>query len=165
MNKLLLAMLTALHLMPHPFGVSPIGGAALYAGAYGNPRVAWLVPLIPLFVGDLFGGFYDVTVMAFVYSGFALSALLGRLVLFGRRNTRRRLAAAVISAAVVFFLVSNFSIWIVGMYPPTIAGLVSCYVNALPYLGTAILADAVYCLLLFGAHTMIEREQLAAAAA
>ena len=49
-------MVTALHLMPHPFGVSPIGGAALYAGAYGNPRVAWLVPLIPLFVGDLFGG-------------------------------------------------------------------------------------------------------------
>ena len=30
-------MVTALHLMPHPFGVSPIGGAALYAGAYGNP--------------------------------------------------------------------------------------------------------------------------------
>ena len=164
MNKLLLALVTVLHLIPHPFGVSPIGGTALYAGAYGNLRVAWLVPLIPLFVGDLFGGFYDVTVMAFVYSGFALSALIGRLLLVGQRNTRC-FALAVVSAAVVFFLVSNFSIWLVGMYPPTVAGLLSCYVNGLPYLGTAIIADAVYCLLLFGAHTLIERKHVTVATA
>lgn len=158
MNKLLLVLVTAVHLIPHSFGVSPIGATALYAGAYGKLRIAWLVPLIPLFIGDVFGGFYDLTVMAFVYAGFALSALIGRLLLAARRNSRRY-ALAVVSAAVVFYLVSNFSIWLVGMFPPTVAGLISCYVNGLPYLGMAIIADAAYCLLLFGAHAMIEREQ------
>ena len=164
MNKFLLALVTTLHLIPHPFGVSPIGGTALYAGAYGSLRIAWLIPLIPLFVGDLFGGFYDLTVMGFVYLGFALSALVGRLLLSHRRNMRRYVLA-VVAGAVVFYLVSNFSIWLVGMYPSTVAGLISCYVDGLPYLGTAIIADAVYCALLFGAHILIEREQLTAAAA
>lgn len=158
MRSILLILVTALHLVPHPFGVSPIGGTALYAGAYGNPRMVWLAPLVPLFIGDLFGGFYDLTVMAFVYLGFALSALVGQRFLARRRDTRR-IASAIVSAAMVFYLVSNFSIWLVGMYPPTAAGLISCYVNGLPSLGTAILADAAYCLLLFGAHTMIERSQ------
>lgn len=164
MRSILLILVTALHLVPHPFGVSPIGGTALYAGAYGNSRVVWLVPLVPLFIGDLFGGFYDLTVMAFVYLGFALSALVGQRFLARRRDTRR-FALAIVSAATVFYLVSNFSIWLVGMYPPTAAGLVSCYVNGLPYLGMAILADAAYCLLLFGAHSMIERSQPVAATA
>ena len=164
MNKVLIVLVSVLHLMPHPFGVSPIAGTALYAGAHAGRRVVWLVPLIPLLVGDLLGGFYDLTVMAFVYAGFALSALVGRYFLAAQRNTRR-FASAIVSAAVVFYLVSNFSIWLVGMYPPTVGGLVSCYLNGLPYLGTAILADAVYCVLLFGAHSLIERNQPVAAVA
>ena len=97
MNKLLLVLVTAVHLIPHSFGVSPIGATALYAGAYGKLRIAWLVPLMPLFIGDVFGGFYDLTVMAFVYAGFALSALIGRLLLAAHRNSRR-FALAVVSA-------------------------------------------------------------------
>ena len=159
MNKFLLILVTALHLVPHPFGVSPIGGTALYAGAYGSSRIAWLIPLIPLFIGDLFGGFYNLTVMFFVYLGFALSTLVGRLLLARHRNMGR-FGIAVTAAALIFFVVSNFSIWLAGYYPPTIAGLISCYVNGLPYLGIAMIADAVYCVLLFGGHALIEREQL-----
>ena len=164
MNRTLLALVSILHLLPHPFGVSPLGGAALYAGAYGNPRIAWLVPLIPLFAGDLLIGFYDPTVMLFVYAGFAISAAIGRLVLAARRSPWR-FAAAIPAAAVSFYLVSNFSIWLVGMYPPTASGLVSCYVNGLPYLGIAVLADAAYCLLLFGGHALIGSGRPAAAPA
>ncbi len=158
MNKFLIALATVLHFIPHPFGVSPIGGTALYAGAYGPARISWLVPLIPLLLGDLFGGFYNITVMMFVYLGFALSAVTGRLLLSKRRNTRR-FASAVVSAAVVFYLVSNFSIWFVGMYPPTFAGLIACYVNGLPYLAIAMAADAIYCGLLFGIHAIFNRQQ------
>ena len=156
MKKSLIALVTVLHLVPHPFGVSPIGATALYSGAYANPRIAWLVPLIPLFFGGAIAGFYDVTVMLFVYAGFALSTIVGRLLLSKRRNLGRY-SAAVATGAFVFFLVSNFAIWFVGMYPPTVAGLVSCYVNGLPYLATAVAADAVYCGLLFGLHALIDR--------
>lgn len=164
MNKLLLTSVSLLHFLPRPFGATPIGAIALYSGAYANARVAWLTPLLPLFIGDLIGGFYNATVMLFVYLGFTLSAVVGRLLL-QRERSARRISLAIVVAAIVFYVVSNFSIWLVGMYPPTLAGLVACYVNGLPYLGVALIADSAYCLLLFGGHALIERERLVAAVA
>ena len=158
MNKLLFLLATVAHLIPQPFGVSPVGATALYAGAYSNPKVMWLFPLLPLLIADLIGGFYDPTVMAFVYLGFALSTLPGRLLLSGRR-TLPRYAFAVLAGAVIFYLVSNFSMWLVGMYPQTVTGLAVCYINGLPYLGTSILAGAFYSLVLFGLHSAMERRQ------
>ena len=84
--------------------------------------------------------------------------------LSGKRNIRRY-GFAVVAAALIFYLVSNFSMWLVGMYPPTAAGLVQCYVNGLPYLGTAIVANAFYSLVLFGLHAAIERRQMSPALA
>ena len=164
MNKLLIVLATVIHLAPHPFGVSSIGATALYAGAYGSRRFSWAVPLIPLFIGSLVVGFYDVTVMAFVFGGFALSTFAGRWFLASERNFTRYGAAVAVGAS-IFFIVSNFAVWLVGMYPPTLAGLMQCYVNGLPYLGQAALADAAYCFVLFGLHGSIERRQLASALA
>jgi hypothetical protein len=51
------------------------------------------------------------------------------------------------------------------MYPPTLAGLAECYLNGLPYLGQAALADGAFCFVLFGLHALIERRQPAPAVA
>lgn len=160
MNKLLIVLVTVIHLAPHPFGVSSIGATALYAGAYGPKRYSWVIPMIPLTVAALLFGFYDVTVMAFVYGGFALSTFAGRWFLARKRNYWRYGAAVAVGAS-IFFLISNFAVWLVGMYPPTWAGLVQCYINGLPYLGQAAIADAAYCFVLFGLHALIERRQTA----
>lgn len=159
MKKYLVALVACLHILPHPFGVSPIGAMALYSGAFARPQIMWLVPLIPLLLADLIGGFYDPLVMAFVYLGFALSTIAGRLLLSRRRNIRRH-GLAIVVGAVIFYLVSNFSIWLAGMYPQTAAGLVRCYLNGLPYLGAAIAANTVYSVVLFGLHEAIERRQI-----
>lgn len=74
-NKWLVGLATVVHLLPHPFGVSPVGAVALYAGAYGGKWSSWLVPLVPLTIAALLTGFYDPVVMAFVFAGFALSTL------------------------------------------------------------------------------------------
>lgn len=158
MNRFLIALATVAHLIPHPFGVSSIGATALYSGAYGSKRFSWAVPLIPLFIGHLVSGFYDLTVMAFVYGGFALSTFAGRWFLARERNYKRY-GIAVAVGATIFFVVSNFAIWLVGMYPPLMAGLVQCYINGLPFLGQAMLANAAYCFVLFGLHALIERRQ------
>ena len=158
MNNFLIVFATVAHLIPHPFGISSIGATALYSGAYGSKRVSWAVPLIPLFIGNLVFGFYDLTVMAFVYGGFALSTFAGRWFL-ARERSYKRYGAAVAAGATIFFLVSNFAVWLVGMYPPSMAGLVQCYINGLPFLGKALLADAAYCFVLFGLHALIERCQ------
>lgn len=157
MNKLILALATLLHLIPHPFGASTVGATALYAGAFGDKRTSWLVPWIPLTLAALIGGFYDPLIMAFVFGGFSLSALIGRWLL-ARRRGAARYGAAVACGALTFFLVSNFGMWLAGgYYPLTASGLALCYLNGLPYLGIAVLADACYSVVLFGLHALLER--------
>lgn len=158
MKKLLVGLVTVLHLIPHPFGVSPVGATALYAGAYGAKRSSWAVPLLPLFAAALLFGFYEPVVMAFVFGGFALSTLAGRWLLRGKRSYKS-FGGAVALGAIIFYIVSNFSNWLVGYYPPTMSGLIQCYVNGLPYLGQAVLADAAYCFVLFGLHHLIDQHE------
>jgi len=162
MNRFVLIIATLAHLIPHPFGVSSIGATALYAGAYGNKRYSWAIPLIPLSVGTAVFGFYDPAVMVFVFGGFALSTFAGRWFL-SRDRGYVRYGAAVGVGASIFFLVSNFAIWFVGMYPPTFSGLIQCYVNGLPYLGQAMVADAAYCFVIFGLHMRMEHRRFAPA--
>jgi len=155
--KLLLVLLaTAVHLLPMPFGVSPVGATALYAGTYGPRRGFWAVPLLMLFIGNAVFGFYEPLVMGFVYAGFALSAVIGRWLLSSKRSNAR-LSLAVILGALVFFVVSNFSVWLAGMYPPTLAGLAACYLNGLPYLGQAVVIDGLFACVIFAAHEALAR--------
>ena len=159
MHKFVLAIATMAHLIPHPFGVSSVGATALYAGAHGG-RFFWATPLIPLTAGAILLGFYDPLVMAFVFGGFMLSTLAGRWLL-RRRRSYGRYAAAIATGAVIFYVVSNFAIWLVGYYPPTAAGLAQCYLNGLPFLGQAMVADAAYCFVLFGLHKHLEQREAA----
>ena len=161
MRIVIIAVATLLHLLPHPFGVSSIGATALYAGAYGSIRTAWLVPLIPLTLGAVIFGFYEPVVMTLVFAGYALAAVAGRWFLKRKRGYGQYLAA-IAAGAVCFYLLSNFAIWLVGYYPPTVAGLIECYLMGLPYLGQSMLADAAFCFVLFGAHRMLERRDSAA---
>lgn len=158
MNRLLLGLLTLLHLVPHPFGVSPVGAIALYAGAYGPNRMSWAVPLLPLLVANLWYGFYEPWVLLFVYAGFASSTFAGRLFLRRARN-KTRFGAAITLGAAIFFVVSNFGVWLAGMYPQSLAGLLQCYINGLPYLGQAIISDAAYCCAIFGMHRLARQYQ------
>lgn len=162
MKPLIVVLASLIHLIPHPLGVSPIGATALYAGAYGRKSLAWVVPLIPLLAANLIFGFYDVRILGAVYLGFALSTFAGRWLLRNRRSYKHY-ATAVTLGATIFFLISNFSVWWAGMYPSTAAGLVQCYINGLPFLAVALLADAMYCFLLFGIHGLIQRQQTATA--
>ena len=154
MNRFLVLLATLVHLVPHPFGVSPVGAIAIYAGAFGRHRASWLTPVIPLFLGNAITGFYDPIVMTFVYGGFLLSTVSGKLL--RRQQNAGRIALAGLIGAIVFYLVSNFPIWLVGMYPPTTAGLIQCYINGLPYLGTGIAANIIFVSILIVAHRLFE---------
>lgn len=151
MNKWVVMLATIIHLLPHPFGVSTVGATALYAGAHEASDKRWLVPLLPLALGLLITGLYHPVVMAFVFLGYSLSTFAGRLFLTKQRSLLRY-ASAVSGGAIIFFLFSNFSVWLVGYYPASWSGLASCYIAGLPFLGLAMLADAAYCVVLFGTH-------------
>jgi Family of unknown function (DUF6580) len=142
-------------LLPHPWNFTPIGAMALFGGAqFASKRVAFLLPMTALFLGDLALGLHRL--MPFVYGCFALTVCLGFWV---RRNRRAgRIVIASLISSTVFFLVTNFSVWaFLGTYPMTTTGLVECYVNGLSLFRNGLLGDLFYAGVLFGGLALAER--------
>ena len=155
MPYLLIALGVIARVVPHAWNFTPIGAIGLYAGSQFNPRIAWAIPLIALFIGDLVLGFYGLTEMAFVYIGFLAGPLLGRILL-ARRRSLARLGGAVFIAATVHFAISNIGAWLT-LYPQTLQGLIECYVLALPFYGATLFGHALYSAILFGCHEFVQR--------
>jgi hypothetical protein len=161
MNKSRLNVLTGMiltaavsRLIPHPPNFSPIAAMALFGGAaFADKRAAFLMPLAGLFLSDLVLGFYAITPV--VYGSFALIVCLGFWV--RRRRSVGRIAGAAMISALLFFVVTNFGVWAMGqLYPATPAGLVNCYVAAIPFFQNTLLSNLFYSALLFGGLAIAE---------
>jgi hypothetical protein len=134
------------------YGVSPLTGVAIVAGTvFPNPLVAATVPLAGLGISNLVLPGYGTTTGGFALAAvvalaFASQVLLGRLA----RGHRGGLVLAALAGSLLFFLMTNFAFWLVftDMYPRTAAGLVSCYVAALPFVRWAPLGDVVWTVVL-----------------
>ena len=152
----LVALVCATRLLPHPPNFAPVGAVALFGAAYFNDRrAAFAVPLAAMFISDLALGFH--ATMAYVYGAFALISLLGFGFLRGRATPPRTAAAALFSTA-LFFLVSNFGVWASGSYfPKNAAGLLECYVAAIPFLGNTLAGDLFYSAVLFSPAWLAKR--------
>lgn len=151
MIYVLILLAAASRLLPHPLNFAPIGALGLFAGAYLNRRTAWVLPLLALLASDAFIGFYNPISMLFVYGGFAVSGLLGCRFLRERRGAAR-LALCSLASATAFFLLSNFGVWLGGMYGHTTEGLIRCYVMAVPFFRNTLLGDLFYTGALFGSY-------------
>ena len=151
----IIALAAALRIAPHPWNFTPVGAMALFSGAViKNRRLAFVVPLLALFVGDIFIGFHKL--MPIVYASFLLSVAIGFWL--RDRRTAGRISAATLFGAVQFFLVTNFAVWAFGLsYPRTGAGLLACYVAGIPFFWNTLAGDAVYAVLFFGTFALAER--------
>jgi hypothetical protein len=156
-HETLLAMIIAAamsRLVPHPFNFTPIGALALFGGAqFSDRRLAFLAPLTALFLSDLCIGLYSH--MEWVYLNFVLTACLGFWL--RQRRTAWRIVSASLAASVLFFLVTDFGEWLNGtLYAKDFAGLIACYVAAIPFFPNSLLGDGFYCLVLFGGFALLE---------
>lgn len=154
---LLVVFVVASRLLPHPMNFTPIGALALFSGAYITNKRSWLIPLAVLFISDLYIGFYSPLVMLSVYVSFAISAVLGRYALSNKR-TVTRIGAGAICSATVLFVLSNFALWLTGLYyPMTMEGLTLCFVKAIPFYGYSLAGDLFYAAVLFGTYEGIRQ--------
>lgn len=118
------------------YGVTPIVGLAVAAGAFFPSRlVAASVPAAALAASNLAlpgGGAYGSWTMAgLVYGAMVWPVALGEFV------RRRKILGAVggaLAGSLVFFVATNAGHWLLTHdYPHTPAGLVECFVAALPF--------------------------------
>jgi hypothetical protein len=142
--------------IPHPPNFAPIAAMALFSGAYfSDKKIAFLLPIFAMFLSDLFIGLHEG--MWFVYIGFALIVGIGFLL--QNRIKARNVLLASLSASVAFFVITNFGVWVMGLYYPTnLAGLAQSYIAAIPFFHNAILGDLVYSGLLFGVYELAKRK-------
>jgi len=146
----------ALRLLPHPSNFTPIGALALFAGAhFDDKRWAFILPLAAMLLSDILLGFHGQ--MPVIYAAFAVIVCMGFLL--REKNTALRVTGASLAAATFFFIVSNFGVWAFDrLYPMTFAGLVSCYIAAIPFFQNWLLGTLVYSAVLFGGFTLAERK-------
>lgn len=153
----MIVVAAALRVAPHPWNFTPIGAMALFSGALiKDRRLAFLFPLVALFAGDIFSGFYKITLMLVVYASFLVSVAIG--LWLRDRRTVARIGLATFLGAFQFFIFVDLGVWALGStYPHTREGLIACYVAAIPFLGNMLVGDAVYAALLFGGFALAER--------
>lgn len=130
-----------LRLVPHLPNFTPIGAMALFGGMYMDKKFAFTLPLLALFLSDLFLGFHST--MPFVYVSFLLSGLIGLWI--KKNRTGRRMVFGILSSSVLFFIITNYGVWLVsGLYQKTPQGLLQTFVMALPFFRNTIFGDLLY---------------------
>lgn len=146
----------------HMWNFVPAGAIALYAGARLPRRWAWAVPIAAMLISDQLLGYGDqwplfgMTRLT-VYGTLAATTWLG-LAARGPRVRPWMLPGLAVGASTLFFVTTNFTTWLEGVnYPLTFAGLVECYVKAIPFHKQTMAADLIGTCVLFGIGPVIER--------
>lgn len=118
-----------------------IGAAALFGGiVLKDKRLAYVVPLLSLFLSDVFLQCFTsihaldrnyLGQLLFVYGAFLLITWIGTLI---KKVNVLTLLLSSIGTGVLFFLISNFGTFITtDLYPKTGAGLLACYAAGIPF--------------------------------
>ncbi|MFC2100472.1 DUF6580 family putative transport protein [Bacteroidota bacterium] len=137
---------------------TPIAAIALFGGAYLSRKyLAFILPLLILFITDLLIGFYDIEVMIPVYLSFLIVVSIGLYI--RRRLSVGSIILASISSSLIFFLITNFAVWVSGMvgYPMSFGGLLEAYFAGLPFLRFEIIGTLSFNTILFGSFYLVRQ--------
>lgn len=145
----------AARILPHAPNFTPVAATALFAASVLRIRtLALLVPVVGLLLGDAVLGFYDWPVMTAVYGTLAVPACAACL--SSRLRRPLLIAPVLLSSSLTFFVVTNFAVWAFSpMYAANVAGLVKCYVTALPFLQNMVAGDLFWGLVMFGGYWLL----------
>ena len=149
----LLILAAILRAQPHMANVTPFFAISILAGfVLGRDRavLSGVLAALAMFVGDLMIELH--WSMLFVYAGVAMAALVGSFgsEILSKPSTgwlKQALGAFVMAglASTIFFVISNAGVWLVGeLYPMTFAGLVQCFVMAIPFFTKSLAADLFF---------------------
>ncbi len=153
---LLILLVAATRLVPHPENIAPITAMALFGGVYLPKKYAFIVPIGAMLISDYFIGFYG-REMFFVYGSFLLSGVIG---LWLRKNQQwKSIIGGTLLSSVLFYLITNFGVWLLphSSYSKDLSGLMQSYTMAIPFFRNSLLGDIGYTLLLFGSYQLLQR--------
>lgn len=140
--------------LPHPYNFTPVAAIAIFSGAHFSKKTALILPMVIMFLSDIFLGFYHIGVMVSVYGSFFACTILG----FWLKKHQRwyTVAGSSLFASLLFFIVTNFAFWMfTPLYEKTLAGLMTSYLMGLPFFRNTLLGDLFYVSALFGVYEIV----------
>ncbi len=135
-----------MRVLPHIPNVAPITGLALFSGVTQKSKKTLLIPLMAMFVSDIFLGFHST--VPFVYGSFLLISVIGRVI--KNRVTFVNLSLISIFSSFLFFLITNFGVWLTSsMYTKNVSVLIGTYVMGIPFFRNTLIGDFVFTMFFF----------------
>ena len=170
---LLVLMASLYRILPgRPLGFAPQIAMALFAGSIvKDKKYAFLLPLFSMLVSDILyqvlfqfnlspvPGFYSGQLINYVL--FVALTVVGFAI---KKTNPVHIIAGSVAGATLYFLLSNFAVWIGGglnianlPYPKTMAGLLNCYAEAIPFYRGSLYATLIFSGILFGGYFLINK--------
>jgi hypothetical protein len=138
-----------------PYNFTPVEAIALFGGAYfADRRLAFIVPLGAMLVADAIIGLHPL--LPVIYACIGASVALGFSL--RERVSILRVAGCGVAGSLLFFVVVSFVEWATGDTDYCRAGIVPCYVAALPFLKNWLAGTLVWSALLFGGFEWLRRQ-------
>ena len=142
-----------LRVLPHPANFTPVTAIALFSGVVLAPQIALVLPLIIMITSDLLLGphaLYPLT-----WGSFFLVSLLG--VGLSHDAKPSRIFLGTLGGSILFFIITNLGVFLFqNMYEKSWAGLLQCYVMALPFFRNSALGDLFYSAAFFGVFATVK---------
>jgi len=167
LTAIVISCIAALLRLIQGYNFNPMGGISLFSGAKVTGPLGWFLPLILLFATDIvligplkqkgFDSFSPITFV--VYGSFLSYVFLGKYFV-----TTNKIPGIILFSALgslQFFLVTNFAVWVGAdtvIFTRDFKGLMSCYMDALPFFGYTLLGDLLYSLGIFGIHALVTQK-------
>ena len=141
----ILIALGASRFIPHPPNFTSLIALSFYIPALLGTR--YLPALIISFIiTDFFIGFHSLAL--FTWGSVILIGLLSKFFL---NSLYLRICGALLGAC-AFFLITNFGVWISGIYGYSVEGILLCYSLAIPFFAYNIISTFIFSSLIEAVH-------------
>jgi len=131
-------------LVPHLPNMTPVGATALFSSAKFGIKKGMVILLATMLITDSLLGLHPV--MWATYGSFMITLVIGWWV--QKKYSLSRFITGTLVSSIVFFIMTNFAVWLVplpsGMYQKSIAGLIHCYIMAIPFFRNSLIGDFFY---------------------
>ena len=129
--------LAASRFIPHPPNFTSLLALSFYVPAILGIR---FIPALVLsfLITDLIIGFHET--ILFTWGSVILIGIISK---YFNRSILFRLFGALVGA-IIFYLLTNFGVWISGLYEYNIVGLITSYTLALPFFGNTLISTLIF---------------------
>jgi len=132
-----LILLASSRFLPHPPNFTNLIALSFYVPLLFGRKYIPLV-FFSFVITDLFIGFHKTLFFTW------LSVIIIGYISILYKETLKYRAQGIAISLIFFYILSNFGVWLSGMYTYDIVGLINCYVMAIPFFGNTIISTIVY---------------------